>query len=492
MLRNYFLVTLRNMVRNKLFTLINILGISVSLACCILLFSYATRELGYDRQNENVYRLTTEISQKDGQVFKLGSSSVPIAPSMQQEIPEVVLAVRAANTDFFGYENLIKYENNSWYIRDAYFVDSSFFGVLKYKIIRGSADRPFTNNSSAVIEKEWADKIFGQADPLGKIVRVMTAFGPADLEISAVYDKSAENSHLTPSMMVPMSNTVCNSFFNKEQTNWIGENMVFSYARLSQGADPKAAERKLNNLIKKRGGDEMKLMGVSKIMKFQAATSIHTDNEVYMANIPGVVSGTVIRVLILIGIMILTLACVNYINLSTAQAGNRALEVGVRKVMGVTPRGLFIQFLGESFLLVFISLLVSVMIARLALPAFNQLIDKPLSFTPAFYKTLGEFLALFLLVTGLAAGFYPAIYLASFRPAMVLKGRSRDRVGTSFLRKGLVVFQFVISIALISSILIITNQVKFIKNKELGFNKNSKLVITMGTDDAIKQYEALK
>ena len=491
MLRNYIVITIRNMMRNKLFTVINVIGLSVSLACCILLFMYSSRELSYDRQNKGVYRLTSFISQKDGQEFKLGSSSVPVAASVQQEIPGIDLAVRACNTDFFGSDNLITYEENSWYIKDGYYVDSTFFKVLKFDIIRGNPDQPFSNSSSVILDKEWAKKLFGNDNPLGKRVKISTLFGPADFEVSAVYDKEAYDCHITPSFFIPMSSPNVNRFFNQDQTNWVGNNLLYTYVKVTPGADVKEMTSKLNDLIMAKAGDAMKQTGLHKAMAFQPVENIHTDNDGYMINVPGVVSLVFIRVLILIGILVLVLACVNYINLSTAQAGNRALEVGVRKVMGISPGGLIVQFLGESFIIVFVSLVLSILFAWLGLPYFNRLIERPLAFSSMNIPLLATYLAAFLIITGLVAGLYPAFYMATFKPVKVLKGRSRDRVGTSILRKSLVVVQFVISIALISSILIISQQVKFIKNKELGFDKDSKIIVPLSTEESRQQYQAL-
>lgn len=472
--------------------MINILGISVSLACCILLFLYATRELGYDRHNKDAYRLITNISQKDGPVFKLGSSSVPIGPAIQQQIPGIEFETRIAGTDFFGDQNLITYEDNSWYIQNGFFVDTTFFKVLKYDMIQGNIEKPFVNSSSVVLEQEWARKLFSNADPIGKRVTISTAFGPEDFEVSAIFDKNTYNTHLTPSFLILTINPICNSFFNIDQTNWITNNMVFTYVKMDPLADLKTASEKLNEMILTNGGEVMKQMGLNKTMEFQPAGMIHTDSRKYMFNIPGVVSIVFIRVLALIGILILILACINYINLSTAQAGKRALEVGVRKAMGVTQGELIFQFLGESFIIVFISLILSLLFAYLAVPYFNGLIDRPLSFSPDTFSALALYMTGFLLITGLIAGLYPALFLTSFKPSLVLKGRGKDRAGTSMVRKGLVVLQFVISIALISSILIISKQVRFIKNHELGFDQNSRIIVPLNTREAYDQYENLK
>ncbi len=490
MLKNSIIIALRNMMRNKLFTVINISGLSVSLACCILRFMYTSRELGYDVQNKNVYRLTTFASEKDGQEFSMGTSSVPLTVSVQQEIPGVERVARACNTDYFGTDNLIDYKENSWYIKGGYYVDSSFFNVLKFDIIEGNPNQPFTSSSSVVLEKEWAKKLFGEEDPLGKRIRITTIFGPTDLEVSAVYDKETYNCHINPSFLIPIANPNSIRFFSLDQSNWNGTNPYFTYVKVAPGSDIGDMTAKINALLKANGGDILKQTGLHRRIDFQPVQDIHTDNS-YTVNVPGVVSLTFIKVLILIGILVLVLACVNYINLSTAQAGKRALEVGVRKVMGISRRGLIAQFLGESFIIVFISLVLSILFAWLGLPYFNRLIERPLAIGQLNFSLLGTYLAAFLVITGLVAGLYPALYLTAFKPIRVLKGRNIDRAGTSLLRKSLVVIQFVISIALISSILIISRQVIFIKNKELGFNKKSKLIIPLSTDESRQQYEAL-
>ncbi len=490
MLKNYIIIALRNMKRNKLFTFVNIIGLSASLACCILLFMYSNRELGYDAQNKDVYRLTTFTSQKNGEESRLGTSSVPLTVSVEQELPGAERAVRACNTDFFGTDNLITNNDQSSYIKDGYYVDSSFFNVLKFDIIAGNANHPFNNSSSVVLEKDWAKKLFGDDDPLGKRITISTLFGPTDLEVSAVYDKETYDCHINPSFLIPMSNPNSIRFFRQDQSNWLGSNPFYTYLKVTPGSDIGEMTSMVNDLLKANGGEVMEQTGIHKTVEFQPVQDIHTDNA-YTINVPGVVNLVFIKVLIMIGMLVLVLACVNYINLATAQAGNRALEVGVRKVMGISRSGLIVQFLGESFLIVFISLVLSMLFAWLGLPYFNKLIDRPLTISQINWPLLATCLAGFLVITGLVAGLYPAFYLAAFKPARVLKGRSGDQIGTVLLRKSLVVIQFVISIALISSILIISQQVEFIRNKELGFDKKSKLIVSLSSDEARHQYEVL-
>ncbi len=493
MIKNYFTILIRNMVRNKLFTLINITGISVSLACCIILFLYASRELSYDKQHgPDVYRLTSRISQKDGAEFNLPTTSVPVARTIQQDIPEVESAGRSVNGSVFGGKNLINYKEESFYIDNGYLIDSTLFNILAIDVFQGNHEKPFAHSNAMALEKTWASTIFGEEDPIGKIVRLSTDFSQSEFEVTAIFDNSTSLSHFMPTFLIPMNHAEWNAFFNQDATNWVGQNFVSTYVKLRPGADPKETDKKINDLLLIHGGEQMKATGLNKSMELQPVRDVHTTTG-YMIDVNETTNPAFIRVLILIGILILFLACVNYINLSTAQAGKRALEVGVRKVMGVTPRGLIYQFLTESFLIILLASVLSIFIAQLAIPYFNQLIDQPLEITNQYYQQLAIFFVVFIIFTSLAAGFYPAFYLSSFKPALVLKGRgSREKSGSSILRKGLVVFQFIISIGLITSIIIISEQVDYIRNKELGFESDAKLVIPLNTGESANQYAVLK
>jgi putative ABC transport system permease protein len=465
---------------------------SVSLACCILLFKYAQNELTFDRHHgSDIYRLTSELSQKEGEVFKTATSSVPIAYTIIEEIPEIKYAARATGSSLFGGKNSISKEDASWYIENGFIADTSIFNILTLDIVAGNKSKPLSHHNAIVLETTWAKTIFGEGDPIGKNIKLSSNFGTSDFEVTAVYDKNTFQSHFEPSFIVSMANNQWNQFFNQDRTNWVGNNMVFTYLKLHEGADPKKVNEMIHQVFLKYGSEQMKAMGLSKTMDLQPVTKIHTDTD-FMINMPGTTSLTFIYVLGSIGIVILILACVNYINLSTARAGKRALEVGIRKVLGVTPGTLVKQFLGESIIVVFISLVFSIVLIQIALPFFNLLIDNPIQFTRADIYQVVAYLLGFLVFTGIIAGLYPALYLASFKPQIVLKGRGKDRLGNSILRKSLVVFQFVITICLISSIIIISRQVDFIKSKELGFNPDTKLVIPLTSEESNTKYETLK
>ncbi len=481
MLKNYIKITFRNMVRNKLFTAINILGLSVSIACCLLLFVYVSEQLNYDLQHgSDVYRITAEITQKGGSEMKLPSCSVPVAPAIQEEIPEIIAAARVIETQFFG-KDIVFLGEDSYYIKNGVVADSLLFEVLKFDIIAGNPDSPLPNGNSVVLEKEWADKLFGSTLPLGKVVKISTGMGVSEYEVTGIYDKQSFNTHLSPSFIISTSNVDWNNFIQYLSTQWVTNNLTFTYIKLNSGSDPVLVEQKIDKIFQRYGAEDMKTYGMSKYMNLQPIADIHTNNDYFKGSVSGV-SRTFINVLIGIGALILMLACVNYINLSTAQASNRALEVGVRKVMGISSRGLITQFLGESFIIVLMSLIISVLLAELTLPIFNSLVEEPIAFTSANVGSIFLYLFGFLIFTAFVAGIYPAVYLASFKPTTVLKGKNKDKGSTAVLRKILVTAQFIISIVLISAILVISQQVDFIRNKDLGFQPSSKVIIPLAND----------
>ena len=493
MLLNYLKITLRNLLRYKLFSAINILGLSVSLASCLLLFLYAQQELRYDQDHgKRLYRLTSSLSLKDGEEMTIGSSSVPIAPRIVEDIPEILNATRLTGAAFFQAKDMITYEDESYYIEQGFVTDSTFFELFNYDIIAGNTQKPFIHSNAVVLEKEWAEKLFGDApNAIGKMVNISTLLGKSDFEVAAVYDNSSILSHISPSFLISTQNNAYAQFFARFSSQWVGNNLVFTYLELTPEADPIAVNEKIHQIFLKNGLEEMKAMGASKTMTLQPVEDIHTSSGFAM-DLQNKTDLTFIKVLITIGVLILVLACFNYINLSTAQAGRRSLEVGVRKAMGVTSKGLMTQFLGESFFLVLISSLLSIVLAELALPLFNAMVETPISIGIENLSNIALFSTGFLLITALIAGFYPAIYLSGFKPAEVLKGRGTDSKSSSTLRKSLVVIQFVISIVLISAIIIISQQVDYLQNKELGFTSASKLVIPLRTEDARSNYKALK
>jgi putative ABC transport system permease protein len=492
MINSYIKITIRNMVRNKLFTVINVLGLSVSMACCLLLFLYVSGQLSYDEQHgPNVYRVTSSLSQKTGQVFNAASTSVPVASGIKAEIPEIMNACKLTSSTILGGKDMITYNGESNFIENGVVADTSLFSILKFDLVSGNISDPLPNPNAVVLSTALSIRIFGSENPVGKTIKITTAMGASDFEVTAVYNEKKYSSHLDPSFIISSLNAEWNNFFQGLSGQWVSNNLVYTYIKLHNGADPIGVEKKINEVFQAHGVEEMKAIGLNKVMHLQPVEKIHTTSG-YEVELGNVTSRTFIDVLMGIGVLILILACVNYVNLSTAQAGSRSLEVGVRKVMGVTNKGLVFQFLGESFLIVLVSLCFSILFAQLSLPVFNQLVDHPVVFTPEAFGLIAMYGLAFLVITAFVAGIYPAVYLASFKPTAVLKGRNRDRGGALAFRNVLVIFQFVISIVLISAILIISDQVDFIKNKDLGFKASSRVVLPLSTQDVQHKFGVLK
>lgn len=427
----------------------------------------------------------------DGQEFYVGSASIPVGPMVEAEIPEVKKAVFFFNPSLFSEQDLIRYNDKALYITNRIVADSAIFDFFNFDFISGNSENPLPHSNAVVLEQKWANKLFGSEDPIGKMIEINTAMGLSNFEVTGVYNKDTYSSHLEPNYIISLSNSDWSNFYNQFTGQWASNNILFTYLVLQEGADLQVVNKKIDDLFQKHGAKELEALGLQKVHELQAIEDIHTSSGIMM-DLPGKTDMVFIQVLMTIGVLILILACVNYINLSTAQAGKRALEVGIRKVMGITPRGLIFQFLGESFFIVLISIILSVLIAELGLPLFNQLIENPLEFSSENMVMIGAYLIGFLIFTSLVAGIYPAFYLSSFKPATVLKGKNKDKGSAALLRKILVTFQFVISIVLISAIIIIAQQVDYVKNTELGFDAETKLIIPLRSEEARNNYVALK
>jgi len=429
---------------------------------------------------------------KDGTEIRYGTASVAIAPVVEEEIPEIISAAQLASSGFYLANDLITYEDKSFYIDNGAIADSNIFHLFKFDIIEGNKQMPLDHINAIALEKVWAEKLFGEtSDAIGKMVRLTTMLGPSDYEVTAVFDNSSILSHIAPSYIISIKNTPWEQLYNESANDWVGNNLVFTYLELTPEADPVVVNEKIHQLLLSFGGKEMAETGVTKTMSMQPVEDIHTTTG-FTYDMPGSTDINLVKMPIAIGILILVLACFNYVNLSTAQAGRRSLEIGIRKTLGVTSRGLMIQFLGESFLLVFISSVLSIVLAQLALPLFNSMVEIPVVIGLNNLGNLALFSVGFLVITALIAGFYPAVYLSGFKPVDVLKGKSGDSKSSGALRKILVVIQFVISIVLISAIMICSQQVDYLENKDLGYNSNAKLVIPLRTDETKPMYNVLK
>ncbi len=471
MLKNYLISTLRNVTKRKGFSVLNVLGLSIGLAASLLILQYVKDELSYDsfhEKGEDIYRVQYDFYQDGKQVFQCATAFNKIGPALLADYPEVENFCRM----FLRYGGgVIRYEDVSIKEDNIFNVDQSFLEMFSYSLLSGDRNTALKEPNTAVVEEETAKKYFGSQNPIGKRIRFGTY---EEYEITGVI-RSPENSHLKFTFL--FSYTTYPKFWPdmtaRDWTeNW-GWYDFYNYIQLKPGVDPATLEARFPQFIKKHGHD-----GDDQSIKFslQHLPDIHLNsNLIQEARVNG--NGQSVYFLMVIAFFILVIAWVNYINLATARAVERAKEVGVRKSIGAGRLQLATQFLAEAFVINFAAVVVGIALMNGAIPFFNMISGKTLTTSilgeANFWYAVGG-----LFVAGsVLSGIYPALVLSSYQPAHVLKGAlggSRDGL---FLRKSLVVLQFVTSVALIAGTLIVYQQLQFMQQRELGIDIDKMLVI---------------
>ncbi len=495
MFKNYFKIVYRSLSRNKVFSFINIFGLAVGLATCILMISYILSELGYDKQNidsDRIYRIAYKAVKKINPKDKSwASTSAPIAWGLKTDIPEVEQSTRLLKFPSLD-KMLLKYEHagnlNSFYETNGYYVDSNFFQIFTYEFIAGNASSALKEPGSLVISKAIAKKLFGNENPLNKTVVIGLPYGNFNYTVRGVFNDLHIKSHIPAHFFLSMRNSDVWTWV-ENQSNWATNNIFYTYVKLKEGSDPVAFEKKLQPFIDRRAGNDLKAMGIIRQLFIQPIQDIYLhsdlDNEIASNG-----SMTHLYVLGSIALFVLIIACINFMNLSTARSMKRAKEVGIRKVLGAEKKSLIWQFLGESVIMSCLALLVAVVIASLLQPLFIRFTQKNDSLFSQ--QTLWLCIVALTLGTGILSGIYPAFYLSSFKPISVLKGKLLNNFSGSMIRKGLVVFQFVISICLILSVVVIEWQLHYMDSQQLGFNKDQQIILPLKSPDVVKNYQILK
>ncbi len=477
MIKNYFKIAFRDLSRNKAFSFINIFGLAVGLATCLLIMLYIFDESSYDKHHKDgdrVFRIISKNAKGEGWAAGPG----PLAEGLKNELPDVEQSTRLLTFPDIA-TLLLKYEHGAeskqFFETNGYYVDSTFFKIFTYDFIYGNAATALNEPNSTVISKELAGKFFGSENPVGKSILITTPFGEFNYTVKGVFSSEKNKSHIPANFLLTMRNTDMWNWV-QNQTRWTTNNIFFTYVKLKEGANPQAFEKKLNPFFDKHAGADMKAAGFSKTLFIQPVKDIylHSDIENELS-----ANGNINYLYILgsIGAFILMIACINFMNLSTARSQKRAKEVGVRKVMGAEKSSLIRQFLGESFIMCMLSLVLAIMLSWLLLPVFNNLTQKNMQ--PFEHPVLLLWVTCLTLITGLLAGLYPAFYLSSFKPISVLKGKILNSFSATAIRKGLVVFQFTISVCLILGAIVIWQQLNLFKNQQLGFTKEQKIVLPM-------------
>ena len=498
MIRTYFKIAWNNLRKNKVFSFINIFGLAAGLACCMLITLYIRNEVSYDKYHQHaadIYQLGTNFI-REGKETKMSGTPAPVAQAMQFEYPEIEQTTRLLAL-FNEDKTLLQYnEKNaapqSFYETKGYIADSSFFRVFTYDFLEGNPATALNEPRTVVLSEEIARKIFGNQPALNKLLHISSGTnGDYDFMVTGVFRPVSKPSHIDARFFLSFRGGEIEQLANRMATNFANNNMFFTYLQLKPGTDVAALQAKFPAFIDKYAGKDLKAQGFYKKQFLTKLTDIHLYSGMNQ-NVTPPGSVTYLYILTSIALFTLLIACINFMNLSTARSSKRSAEVGIRKVLGAEKSALVRQFLGESVFMSLIAFVFAFALVWFLLPAFNKLAGKELSLSFS-QNTISiiAFLALSV-ITGIVAGIYPAFYLSSFRPVKVLKGRFSNSLAAVSLRKGLVVFQFVISVALIISSVVIASQMRYLRSADLGFDKDQQVVIPLRSATAKQMYPSLK
>lgn len=491
MFQNYFKIAFRNLMKHKFISGINLFGLTVGLTCCLLILAYIIHELSFDKYNpnaENVYRVErTFLNPETGDLsLELGSIAPPFAPLLLNDFKEIKQFTRflsSGNTTF-------RYEDKMFYENDVYFADENLFDVFKVDVVKGARTKALNEPFSIMLTEELAKKYFGAEDPIDKMMQLDNR---VSCKVTGVFKAFPPNAHLHPGVMISFSTLRDSAVYGEEnlRTNW-GNNSFFTYIQLPQNYNPKNLEAQLpafqNRHIQEGNDGKFKPSDWSKLT-LRKLTDIHlyshTDYEAEE-------NGDIKRVYIFsaIALFILLIACINYMNLSTARSVLRAKEIGVRKVVGARRPELIAQFLSESVLISWIATILALGLTGLALPWLNKASGQQLTIDILLNWKIIVPILLVPFVVGILSGIYPALFLSSFQPIKVLKGFMKVGVASISFRKVLVIVQFSVSIILIIATAVVFQQLKYMQNKSLGFNKDHvvNLSYTSVLDDTFESF----
>jgi putative ABC transport system permease protein len=486
MLKNYLKIALRNLRRHKGHAFINVLGLAIGIACCVLIGLYVQDELSYDDFHEKasrIYRLASDVKmpQRTG---NFAPTSAPMGPALEQDWANVTESVR------FGMvpsKMLLEHGGQQFYEDNAFYADPTVFGVFDFALARGNAETALDKPNSVVLTKSAAGKYFGGKDPIGQTLRVN---GEWTATVTGVLAEIPSSSHLQFDLLFSFATFEAQR--PSATQNWL-RNTVYTYLLLAPGSDQSQLKAQLPKFLDRHVGDQLQETKIDVSLALQPLTDIYLHSDRLREAGP---TGNPTRIYVFsaIAIFVLLIACVNFMNLTTARSTRRATEVGMRKAVGAHRSQLAGQFLSEAVLISLMALLTGLVLARVALPAFNALAGKSLSLSALYGGPYLLALIGLAVGVGLLAGSYPALVLSRFEPAAVLRGLSGSAAGGSGkLRKGLVIGQFAISIALIVGTLVVYNQLQHMKNQELGFKEEHMLTINFeGASQVIQQREAVR
>ena len=477
MFKNYFKIAFRNIIHQKVFSSINIFGLAVGMTCTMLILLWVQDELSFDKFHKNADNIYLVIRENTSD--KMAVTSALLSPALKQELPEIENSTCIMKLPE-GFNFLIQ-NGDKGFEENVSFAASNFFDVLSFKLKKGDPATVLKDPNSVVITEEIEKKYFGKEDAIGKPLSI-SGFGQKTVsKVSGILENVPSNSHLQIQIILP------NEWFKSTVMNLNWNNQSFrTYIKLKNNNNVQALSSKIKACeVRHFPNQNTEILGYSLI----PLTKLHLfGNDIKFFESTGDIK--YVRIFLIVAVIILLIASINYMNLSTALSLKRTKEVGIKKTVGASRKSLILQFFGESLLLSFFALCFADLLVILFLPTFNQLVGKKLELSnhmPIFI-TLSFLITV---ITGFISGCYPAIFLSSFQPIQILKGKLKIGSGSLFLRKGLVVFQFSLSTIMIIATIVVLNQLSFIKNSNLGFDKNNLTCIKM-TAEANSKYDVLK
>ena len=467
MLGNYFKVALRNILRHKGFSIINLFGLAVGMAVCILILLWVWDETSYDKFHENIdelYRVVEHQNYTSGSMFPVAVTPDMIGPALKDDYPEVLEFTRLR-----VFQNvLVEYQDKAIFEDGICFADPSLLDMFNFPLLEGNKDSVLPGIESVVLSERIAKKYFRNEDPIG---RTITLFSGIDMVVTGVMKDIPQNSHLQFDFLGHFD-------FIRKNFGWGGgwsNNNYYTYVQLQENSDVERLGAEVFEYFQKIG----KQSGTKFLL--QPVKDIHL-RSYFAIDIYGATQDRSIYVYVfsVVALIVILIACINFMNLSTARSAIRAKEVGMRKVVGGSRPDIIRQFIGESIMFAFLAAVSAAVLVKVFLPAFNNLTGKSLAFSLFSDVKILLFFIGIALTTGVISGIYPALFISAFQPVKVLKGGSTSSFRGSFLRKALVVFQFSLSIIFIAGTLIVSSQLNYVRNRSLGFNQEHVIHFTMG------------
>lgn len=480
MFKNYLKIALRNLWKSKVFSAINILGLTIGITVCMMIFLFIMNEFSFDNfhaDNNRIYRVMRGFK-RDGEEKKVAYLSGPYAPALQNDFEgQIESTIRVGQND-----NLITFGEHSFHEKRVLNADSNFFTFFSFPLVMGNPNTALQNSGSVVLSETTAKKYFGSRE--NAFGKTLMLDNDTPLEVTGIMKDVPVNSHLEFDLVVPLSNYANQSWMRI----WIN-NGVYTYVKLAPQIAEAQVEKAFPAFMEKYMGANMRQYG------FDFTLSLSPLREVYFHNdsFDGVRHGdkTIVYIFLSIAVLILVIACINFMNLSTIRAAERSKEVGLRKVLGALRNNLVWQFIGESVLLTAISCVLAIGLLFLVMPWYNELLGHAINISwSSMY--IWFFLLGVIIAVGFLAGSYPAFFLSAFSPIQALKGKLRLGKGGSSFRQALVVVQFSISVFLIVGTIVITRQMDYVRNKQLGYNQEQSVLVRIDNNDIFENMNVFK